>query len=133
MVEQWAEGGSATEPGPGAAAGPGLGGVLLLSFERLTVAGHADSLREAGPAGAGHAEELVAALTEASTAAAGMAGTLPGGVLSGPVLAECAALLARRVRHFVDETDRIAEDMTRAAGQLVSVEEEVARRVAEAG
>ena len=133
MAEQWAGVGSAVEPGPGAVAGHGAGGEPLLSFELMAAVGHANRLREAGAAGAEHAGELVAALTEASAAAAGMATAMPGGLISGPALAECASLLARRARDCVEQTDRIAEDMARAAGLLVTVDEEVARHVADAG
>ena len=122
------------EQGAGEAHG-GLthGGAELLSFERVAVAGQAIRVREAGAAGAEHAAELVAALEEASATVAGMATAMPGGLISGPALAECASLLARRARDGGAETDRIAEDMSRAAGLLASVDEEVALRVADAG
>ena len=113
--------------------GPAHAGAELLSFERVAVAGQAVRIREAGAAGALHAAELVAALEEASAAAAGMAAATPGGLISGPALAECAALLARRVRDGVLEADRIAEGMSRAAGLLESADEEVVFRVADAG
>ena len=133
MAEQWAGVGSAVEPGPGAVAGHGAGGEPLLSFELMAAVGHANRLREAGAAGAEHAGELVAALEEASAAVAGMATAMPGGLISGPALAECASLLARRARDGGAETDRIAENMARAAGLLVTVDEEVARHVPDAG
>lgn len=109
------------------------GGAELLAFERVAVFGQAVRIREAGAAGAQHAADLVAALEEASAAAAGMAGAVPGGVISGPALAECAALLARRARDGSAEADRIAEDMARAVGLLATADEEVAFRVADAG
>lgn len=133
MAEQSAGGGSAVVPGSDAAAVPSSGAAALLAFERVAAVGQADRIREAGEAGAEHAEQLVAVLEEASAAAAGMAGALPGGLLSGSALAECAALLARRARDGVAESDRIAEDMTRAAGLLAMVDEEVAGHVSEAG
>lgn len=113
--------------------GAAHGGAELLSFERVAVVGQASRVREAGAAGAQHAADLVAALEEASAAAAGMAGAMPGGLISGPALAECAALLARRARDSAAEADRIAEDMSRAAGLLTTADEEVAFRVADAG
>lgn len=113
--------------------GPAHAGAELLSFERVAVAGQAVRIREAGAAGAQHAAELVAALEEASAAAAGMAAAVPGGLISGPALAECAALLARRARDGSAEADLIAEDMSRAAGLLTTADEEVAFRVADAG
>lgn len=108
-------------------------GAALLAFERVAVVGQAIRLRGAGAAGAVHAAELVAALEEASAAASGMAAAMPGGMLCGPALAECAALLARRARDCAAETDRIAEDMTRTSGLLATADEEGARGVAEAG
>ena len=116
-----------------ASGGLNYGGAELLSFERVAVIGQAIRVREAGAAGALHAAELVAAREEASAAAAGMAAATPGGLISGPALAECAVLLARRARDGVLEADRIAEGMSRAAGLLESADEEVVFRVADAG
>lgn len=113
--------------------GPAHGRAELLSFERVAVLGQASRIHDAGAAGAKHAAELVAALEEASAAVAGMATAVPGGLISGPALAECAGLLARRARDCAAQTDRIAEDMSRAAGVLAAADEEVAFRVADAG
>lgn len=108
-------------------------GADLLAFERVAVVGQAARIREAGSAGAGHAAELVAALEEASAAAAGMVEALPGGLTSGPALVACAELLARRAHDGAAETDRIAEDLSRVTGLLVTADEEVSHRVADAG
>lgn len=106
--------------------GPGL------AVDRLAVVSEAIRVREVGERVSTDATELVSALEEASAAASGVAGAVPGGLISGPALAECAALLARRARDCAAETDRIAEDMTRAVGLLVEADEEVARGVADA-
>ena len=131
-----AEQDSAADPGeesrPGRWLGPDHGGAGLLAFQRAAVLGQADRVREAGEAGATRSAELVGALEEASAAASGMAASVPGGLICGPALAECAALLARRARDSAEETDRIAGAMTRGAGLLAEVDEEVARRVSRA-
>ena len=131
-----AEQDSAADPGeesrPGRGLGPDHGGAGLLAFQRAAVLGQADRVREAGEAGATRSAELVGALEEASAAASGMASSVPGGLICGPALAECAALLARRARDSAEETDRIAGVMTRGAGLLAEVDEEVARRVSRA-
>ena len=124
----------------------GLGDSSALSFGRDMIAEHARQVRglELGDQGihvvrtAGeycteHASGLVAALEEASAAASGMSAVLasavPGGLMSGPALTECAALLARRASDCATETDRLAADMPRIAEGLVAADEEVARRV----
>ena len=86
-------------------------------------------MRDAAADTAAGAAGLVAALGEASEAAAGMGAGGPAALLTGPALAECAALLARRAREFEAESERTADAMTRAAGLLVVADEEVARRV----
>lgn len=106
--------------------GPGL------AVDRLAVVGEAIRVREVGERASTDATELVSALEEASAAASGMAAAVPGGLISGPALAECAALLARRARDCAAATDRIAEGMTRAVGLLAEADEEVARGVADA-
>lgn len=133
MAEQQTGRGSAAGPGQAPGMGLGSGGAALLAFERVAAVGQARRIREAGAAGVEHAAELDAALEEASVAAAGMSAALPGGLVSGSALAECAALLARRARDLAAEADRTAEGMARAAGLLASVDEEVAHRVADAG
>ena len=122
--------GHGPEPGHGSA--PDQGGAGLLAFQQAAVLGQAVRIREAGEAGATRSAELVGALEEASAAASGMAASVPGGLICGPALAECAALLARRARDSAEETDRIAGAMTRGAGLLAEVDEEVARRVSRA-
>lgn len=106
--------------------GPGL------AVDRLAVVGEAIRIREAGAEATERSAGLVAVLEEASAAASGMAAAVPGGLISGPALAECAALLARRARDCAAATDRIAEDMTRAVGFLAEADVEVARGVADA-
>ena len=114
----------------------GLGDASALSFGRDMIAEHARRVRTAGEYCTEHASGLVAALEEASAAASGMssvlAGAAPGGLMSGPALAECAALLARRASDCATETDRLAADMPRIAEGLVAADEEVARRVSRA-
>lgn len=119
---QTGEQGSGPSPGPIEAA--------LLAFDRDAVAGQAVRIREVGERMPSDAASLVAALEEASAAAAGMAGALATGLSSGAALAECAALLARRARDCADGNRRIAEDMTHSADLLADVDEEVAGRVA---
>ena len=114
----------------------GLGDASALSFGQDVIDGYARQVRVAGQECAEQASELVEALEEASAAASGMssvlAGAAPGGLMSGPALAECAALLARRASDCATETDRLAADMTQIAGGLVTADEEVARRVSRA-
>ncbi|MGX1597680.1 hypothetical protein ACWIDS_11525 [Dietzia maris] len=111
-------------------AGQGAFGAMLLAFEEVAVTAEAARVREAGADTADSAAGLVAALEEASAAAAGLAAGGQGALLTGPALAECAALLARRARDHEAESRRIAEAMTRAAGLLVEADEEVAHGVA---
>lgn len=99
-------------------------GAALLAFEQVAVTGEAARVRDAAADTAAGAAGLVAALGEASEAA-----PMPAALLTGPALAECAALLARRAREFEAESERTADAMTRAAGLLVVADEEVARRV----
>ena len=101
----------------------GIGGPLV-AFEQAAVLGAADDVRAAGARTVDDTRGLVAALDAASAAATGL--------LCGPPLAECASLLARRVRDVERETDGVAAGMERAAGVLVDADEEVARRVADA-
>lgn len=111
-------------------AGQGAFGAMLLAFEEVAVTAEAVRVREAGADTADSAAGLVAALEEASAAAAGMAAGGPGALLTGPALAECAALLARRSRDHEADSQRIAEATTRAVGLLVEADEEVAHGVA---
>ncbi len=108
------------------------GGAPFLALDRALAVGRAAQVREAGEQVGGGAGDLVAALEEAASAASGMAAALPEGLISGPALAECAALLARRARDFAAESDRVAHRMRRSAGFLVAADEEVARHVADA-
>ncbi|UVE96638.1 hypothetical protein [Dietzia sp. B32] len=123
-----AEAVEAAEADEAAVAGP-LGAVLL-AFEQVAVTAEAARVREAGADTADSAAGLVAALEEASAAAAGMGAGARTTLLTGPALAECAALLARRAREHEAESRRIAQAMVRAAGLLVEADEEVARSVA---
>ena len=111
-------------------AGQGAFGEMLLAFEQVAVTAEAARVREAGAVTVDSAAGMVSALAEASAAAAGMAAGGAGALLTGPALAECAALLARRARDHEAQSRRIAEAMTRAAGLLVEADEEVARGVA---
>jgi len=101
----------------------GIGGPVV-AFEQAAGLGAADDVRAAGARTVDDTRGLVAALDAASAAATGL--------LCGPALAECASLLARRVRDVERETDGVAAGMERAAGGLVDADEEVARRVADA-
>ena len=101
-------------------------GESLLAFEQVAVSAEAARVLEAGISAGQSAGELVAALREASAAAAGVRAGAAGALLTGPALAECAALLARRADATVAETGELADAMTRAAGLLVAADEEVA-------
>ncbi|WP_264888599.1 hypothetical protein [Dietzia sp. NCCP-2495] len=101
----------------------------IVSVAQAVVATAAGRVREAGGTASAEAVELVRALEDASAAASGWAGVGPAPLLSGPALAECAALLARRARDLAAEIDRIAEDMVGSAGYLGAVDREVAGRV----
>lgn len=128
MAEQGERaGGGVAAPGATAEAGP-LGAVLL-AFEQTAVTAEAARVRDAGVDTAASAADLVAALEEASAAAAGMAAGGAVALLTGPALAECADLLARRAREHEAQSRRIAEAMARAAGLLAEADEEVARGV----
>lgn len=105
-------------------------GAVVVAVEQAEVAAEAGCVRDAGDDAAGHAKELVAALEEASAAAAGVRVGAVGGLLTGAALAECAAVLARRAADTAAETAALADAMTRAAGLLVEVDGEVAHRVA---
>lgn len=124
------------DSGNGPVTGLGLGSSQGLAFGRDMIAEHARQVRTAGEYCTEHASGLVAALEEASAAASGMSAVLasavPGGLMSGPALTECAALLARRASDCATETDRLAADMPRIAEGLVAADEEVARRVSRA-
>ena len=111
-------------------AGQGAFGEMLLAFEQVAVTAEAARVREAGAVTVDSAAGLVSALAEASAATVGVAAGGPGALLTGPALAECAALLARRSREHEAQSRLIAEAMTRAAGLLVEADEEVARGVA---
>ncbi|MEH6381908.1 MAG: hypothetical protein V7768_09405 [Dietzia cercidiphylli] len=104
-----------------------------MAFERVAVVAEAIRVREAGVRAAEQAGSLASALEHAGAAAGGSGAGPPGGVLSGPALAECAALLARRARDEAEETEQIAGRMESAAEMLVGADEEVARGVAGAG
>ncbi|GAA3511672.1 hypothetical protein [Dietzia aurantiaca] len=132
MAEQDSASDPGPESGPSHGSAPGQGGAGLLAFQQAAVLGQAVRIREAGEAGATRSVELVGALEEASAAASGMAAAVPGGVICGPALAECAALLARRARDSAEESKRIAGSMTRGAGLLAEADEEVANRVSRA-
>lgn len=114
----------------GQESGHGPIGAALLAFERVAVVAESIRVREAGEQMATDAAELVAALEEASAAASGVPFGASGGLLTGPALAECAALLARRARDAATEGGRIADSMTRSVELLTSEDEEVGRRVA---
>lgn len=129
MAEQDSASDPRPESGPGHGSAPDQGGAELLAFQQAAVLGQAVRIREAGGSGAARSAELVGALEEASAAASGMAASVPGGLICGPALAECAALLARRARDSAEESDRIAGAMTRGVGLLAEADEEVARRV----
>ena len=101
----------------------GVAGALV-AFEQVAVVGAAADVRRAGARTVEDTRELVAALEAASVAA--------GHLGCGPALAECADLLARRVRDVEAETDAVAAGMERAMGMLVEADEEGARRVADA-
>ncbi|WP_344392941.1 hypothetical protein [Dietzia cercidiphylli] len=113
--------------------GSGPVAAALVAFERVAVVAEAARVREAGVRAADQAGSLAAALEQAAAAAGGTGAGPPGGVLSGAALAECAALLVRRARDGVQETEQIAGRMESAAELLVGVDEEVARGVAGAG
>lgn len=113
--------------------GSGPVAAALVAFERVAVVAEAARVREAGVRAADQAGSLAAALEQAAAAAGGTGAGPPGGVLSGAALAECAALLARRARDGVQETEQLAGRMESAAELLVGVDEEVARGVAGAG
>ncbi|MDV8001652.1 hypothetical protein [Rhodococcus sp. IEGM 1408] len=128
--------GSGAGAGSGAEARRAVSGPVasaLLAFEQVAVAAEAGRVREAGARVAERAGELIAALEEASAAASGVQAGVSGGLLSGPALAECAELLARRARAVATDTEGIAGEMERASGLLAEADEEGARRVAGAG
>lgn len=104
----------------------GVGGIgeALVAFEQIAVRTAAVGVRESGVEVVEGARGLVAALDAASVAATGM--------LSGPALAECADLLARRARDLEAEADTVAGGMERGVGTLVAADEEGAGRVADA-
>lgn len=102
----------------------------FVAFDQIAVSGGAARVRDAGSQTGQSAADLVAALEEASAAAAGVQVGAAGGLLSGPALAECAALLARRAADHVAETDGMAGRMIGGAALLAEVDEEVAHRVA---
>ena len=82
MAEQGERaGGGVAAPGATAEAGP-LGAVLL-AFEQTAVTAEAARVRDAGVDTAASAADLVAALEEASAAAAGMAAGGAGALLTG--------------------------------------------------
>lgn len=129
MAEQGGRAGGGVAA-PGATVGAGPLGAVILAFEQTAVTVETARVREAGTDVAHDAAGLVAALEEASAAAAGMGVGGIGALLTGPALAECAALLARRARDLEAGSARTAEAMARAAGLLVDADEEVAGRVA---
>lgn len=99
-------------------------GEAVVAFEQVAVRAAAIGVRESGAGVVTEAWGLVAALEAASVAATGM--------LSGPALAECADLLARRARALETEADAVAEGMQRGVADLVAADEEGAGRVADA-
>ncbi|MDX2356192.1 hypothetical protein [Dietzia sp. PP-33] len=115
---------------PEVVAGAGPVTAALLGFERVAVAAEAVRVAESGARTAEHAAGLSAALDAAAVAAGGVQAGAPGGLLSGPALAECAALLARRARDAVGQAEELARGMGRAADLLVDADEEVAGDVA---
>ena len=123
--------------GPGAGAGgdapAGPVAAAVVAFGRGAVAAEAARVRDAGTRIAERAGELTAALEGVAIAAGGVYPGVPGGLLSGPALEECAALLARRARDAERETQHIAVGMNRAADLLVEADEEAARDVTGAG
>lgn len=125
--------GSGSSTGAGSVTGSGPVAAALVAFERVAVVAEAARVREAGVRAADQAGSLAAALEQAVAAAGGTGAGPPGGVLSGAALAECAALLVRRARDGVQETEQLAGRMESAAELLVGVDEEVARGVAGAG
>ena len=118
------EAGQGSQPGPIRAA--------LVAFEQTAVTMEAIRVREAGEQTVAEAAELVAALEQASAAASGVRIGASGGLLSGPALAECAALLARRAGHSAARSGEIADSMTRAAALLIAEDEGVSSRVSRA-
>ena len=123
-----------TGQGPGQGEGSRHGPIraALVAVEQAAVTMEATRVREAGEQTAAEAAELVAALEEASAAASGVWVGAHGGLLSGPALAECAALLARRAGHSAARSGEIAEAMNRAAAQLIAEDEQVSRGVSRA-
>lgn len=103
---------------------------VLLQFERVAVAAEAARVAEAGDRVVEQAGELAAALETAAAAAGGVQTGAPGGLVSGPALAECAALLVRRARDAGREVGEVADGMARAADLLAAADEEVSRHVA---
>lgn len=134
MADQGSGQGPVQRAGQMADQEPGHGPVraALVAFEQLAVAVEAIRVREAGEQTTARAAELVAALEEASAAASGVQIGASGGLLTGPALAECAALLARRARHSATESGEIADSMTRSADLLVAEDGEVGRSVSRA-
>lgn len=108
-------------------------GMAHLALDRAGVAEAARHIRAVGAGVAEDAQELVAALEEASAAAAGVRMGPGAGLVTGPALSECAAILARRMRDATLETGELSRAMTRAADLLADADEEVARRVSGAG
>ena len=115
--------------GVGAEAAGGPLAMVVFAMEQAQVRTGAESVRAAGEDTTRAAADLVAALEEASAAAAGVQVGGGGGLLTGPALAECAALLARRATELAADTDHTAGAMTRAASALAAADEEVARDV----
>lgn len=128
MVESGAGPHTGPRVGPSAEIGPVA--AALLQFERVAVAAEAARVADAGTSVAGRAGELAAALEAAAVAAGGVQTGVPGGLVSGPALAECAALLIRRSQDSEREAREMASGMTRAADLLVAADEEVSRHVA---
>lgn len=124
------EHGQGSQRGTGSRHGPIH--AALVAFEQAAVTMEAIRVREAGEQTAADAAELVAALEEASAAASGVRIGASGGLLSGPALAECAALLARRAEHSAARSGEIADAMNRAAALLIAEDEEVSNRVSRA-
>lgn len=104
--------------------GAGAIGAAMVEVEQAAIRAEASGVRQSGAHVVEHAAGLAAALDAASAAAAGM--------LSGPALAECADLLARRARALEAEADSVADGMERGVGTLVAADEEGAGRVADA-
>lgn len=124
--------GIGAEPVAGGFVPGGFRAGALLAVEQAAIDVEAGRVRAAGEHSAGQAVTLVAALDAAAAAAGAAQLGATGGLLSGPALAECAALLARRAQDTTVEAAGLSGDMVRAAGLLVDADGEVAHGVTRA-